>query len=239
MASRIMHLAIATALLDSLGEQIDADGKGKGKGKGKGIGMGRTRFLFGSLLPDASATKASHFPVYRTDERDGSRWKTFDLAGFRQTYASEIRNDPLFLGYYLHLLQDILFRKRMYGETPYDPHVPGNIPLLYEDYRIVGSAVIRSAGLTPPAVPDRLETADRLLNRFPFRISAFADELKKDFAQSEAHESGQTTFLHMDTAERFIEEAAAACRAEAAWIRGERCGCRLDGDGYWWRAERK
>ena len=225
MASRIMHLAVADALADANGFLI---------GKEK-----RDRFLFGSLLPDASETKASHFPKY-IPEKDGTEiWKTFDLTAFREQYGEDMKTDPLYLGYYLHLLQDILFRKIMYGETDYDPHVPGNIPLLYEDYRTVGGWIIRTRKLTLPDIPEGLGKEDKLLGRFPFRLQAFEEELKKDFLGYEPDPGGEerTHFLHREIAERFIDGSVELCQAEIRWLSGVGKDRAPDEHAFRWTAE--
>ena len=225
MASRIMHLAVADALADANGFLTGKEAK--------------DRFLFGSLLPDASETKASHFPTYMPEKGGTKIWKTFDLTAFRERYGEEIRTDPLYLGYYFHLVQDILFRKIMYGETKYDPHVPGNIPLLYEDYRTVGGWIIRTRKLTLPDIPDGLEKEDKLLGQFPFRMQAFEEELKKDFQRygPETDGPGRTHFLHRETAERFITESVELCQAEILWLSGVGKDRHLDEQAFCWRAE--
>ena len=224
MASRIMHLAVADALVNTNGFLSDEEVK--------------KRFLFGSLLPDASSTKASHFPKYMPDDNGTDVWKTFDLSAFRELYGEKLRADPLYLGYYLHLVQDILFRKIMYGETDYDPHVPGNIPLLYEDYRTVGGWIIRERRLTLPDVPDGLEREQNLLGRFPFRLAEFEEELKKDFLISGLVEgkTKATHFLHRETAERFVNESIDLCQTEIRWLLGTK-SVHLDENAFRWLAE--
>ncbi len=225
MASRIMHLAVADALVNTNGFLSGKEAK--------------TRFLFGSLLPDASSTKASHFPKYMPDDNGAEVWKTFDLSSFRDLYGEKLRIDPLYLGYYLHLVQDIVFRKIMYGETDYDPHVPGNIPLLYEDYRTVGGRIIRERRLALPDVPEDLEREQNLLGRFPFRLAEFEEELKKDFLISGLVEgkTKATHFLHRETAERFVNESVDLCQTEILWLLGAESRVHLDENAFRWRAE--
>ena len=227
MASRIMHLAVADALVNTNGFLSGEEAK--------------KWFLFGSLLPDASSTKASHFPKYMPDDNGAEIWKTFDLSAFRKLYGEKLQTDPLYLGYYLHLVQDIVFRKIMYGETDYDPHVPGNIPLLYEDYRTVGGWIIRTRRLTLPDVPDipeNLEREQKLLGRFPFRLAEFEEELKKDFLISgpDEAETKETHFLHRGTTERFVNESVDLCQTEIRWMLGKE-SVHLDEDAFRWRAE--
>lgn len=223
MASRIMHLAVARMLENEVGQFFDKNEF--------------DRFRFGSLLPDASATKESHFPVYNVDGH--CRQKTFDLAGFLALYEKQMRTDPLYLGYYLHLMQDVLFRKMMYTETAYDPHVPGNISLLYEDYRVIGKRLISQFRLTPPPVPDGLEKERDLFGRFPFRLNAFAEELKTDFLFGglDVPETGNTHFLHLEIAERFLSESVSCCATGIRNLFGNTERPVPDAAVYWWRAE--
>ena len=91
MASRILHLAAAKLILD---EHPVADEK---------------RFRLGSILPDAGERVSAHFRV----RIDGGTKTMMALSGFRARFADKM-DDPLYLGYYLHLVQDIVFRKVFY-----------------------------------------------------------------------------------------------------------------------------
>ena len=94
MASRILHLAAAKLILD---EHPAADEK---------------RFRLGSILPDAGERVSAHFRV----RIDGGTKTMMALGGFRARFADKM-DDPLYLGYYLHLVQDIVFARYSISTT--------------------------------------------------------------------------------------------------------------------------
>lgn len=116
MASRIMHLAIAGGVAQ--------------KTEIKDI----KRFRLGIVLPDAYSpevnTEISHLKI---NILEGTK-KTYKLAYFRETYADEIIKDSLYLGYYMHLIQDILYRKFVYDKYKWNPMIEGNVKRLHNDY---------------------------------------------------------------------------------------------------------
>lgn len=189
MASRIIHLAVAKEII----KQYHA----------KDI----ERFYFGSVLPDAATTKAAHYDKYV----DHGTKKTFDLTGFRHEYMDKIVCDDLYLAYYLHLLEDIVFRYFMYTDTKYDPRFEGNVDKLHRDYEITNRYVIHRYKLDSPiSVPkDILE--EPLLARFDFRVYEFAEEIRKDFIEIP---SGNTCFFTEAMADMYIEMAVKKCLNE-------------------------
>ena len=52
-----------------------------------------------------------------------------------------MKKDDLYLGYYLHLIQDMLYRRVMYGEHGWNSSVPGNVEKLHRDYEILNEYV--------------------------------------------------------------------------------------------------
>lgn len=103
MASTIMHLSIA----DEISKQIEI----------KDI----NRFRIGSIITDAYMNrydrKISHFK----DKIENGSKVIIKLREFREKYADKIVNDDLYLGYYMHLIQDILYRQFVYGEYNWNP----------------------------------------------------------------------------------------------------------------------
>ena len=87
MASGIIHLAII--------EKICEEYRCKD----------RARLNFGAVLPDFSGNRnKAHFRAVVWDRNK----QTYDLTAFREKFGDRIFDDDLYLGYYLHLVQDIL-----------------------------------------------------------------------------------------------------------------------------------
>ena len=189
MASRIVHLAIANEIIKAhpLPEP--------------------ERFLFGSLLPDAHPDKSAHYNKYL---RNGQR-KTHDLTGFRRRFGDRLQGDSLYLGYYLHLLQDILFRHEMYAIVGYDPRPAGNVSQLHLDYELTNRYVIETYKLTNRvSIPQGLE-AEPLWKDWSFKAEAFLAELTRDFT---ANPQGKTRFFTEAQADTLIRHAVPLCLQE-------------------------
>lgn len=92
MASRIIHLAVTNCLLKNYRYKD------------------KNRIELGSILPDAITDGNSHMKIWIS----GGTKKTYDLTGFRSRFLSEMLEDDLYLGYYLHLVQDMYFRNFVY-----------------------------------------------------------------------------------------------------------------------------
>lgn len=73
------------------------------------------RLLTGSVLPDFYSDKCvnSHLKLRI---RGGTRI-TYDLTRLKETYGNRMAQDDLYLGYYLHLVQDLVYRDFVYKKT--------------------------------------------------------------------------------------------------------------------------
>ncbi len=196
MSSRIVHLAIAGEInkIHPLPEP--------------------ERFSLGSILPDACPDKKAH---YRKLLAEGTR-RTLDLSGFRGLYGDRLLSDSLYLGYYLHLLQDILFRNEIYEVVGFDPRPAGNIPQLHLDYRLTNRYVINKYGLTNPVrVPAGLE-AEPLWQEWQFALTPFLEELARDFRDTPR---GTPKYFTEAVADRLIHRSVRLCLQELEAFRNE------------------
>lgn len=196
MSSRIVHLAIAGEInkIHPLPEP--------------------ERFYLGSILPDACPDKKAH---YRKLLAEGTR-RTLDLSGFRGLYGDRLLSDSLYLGYYLHLLQDILFRNEIYEVVGFDPRPAGNIPQLHLDYRLTNRSVINKYGLTNQVrVPVGLE-AEPLWKEWQFALTPFLEELARDFRDTPR---GMPKYFTEAVADRLIHRSVRLCLQELEALREE------------------
>ena len=60
-----------------------------------------------------------------------------DFELFRSKYGELMKTDDLYLGYYLHLVQDICYRHFVYDKYKWNPMIPGNVEKLHKDYSII------------------------------------------------------------------------------------------------------
>ena len=126
MASRLIHLSIADAILREF--TISDEG----------------RFRLGSILPDAKNDShlraAPHYQVYLTDDK-----LTYDVELFRSQFGERMKRDSLYLGYYL--IQDMVYRQYMYALPHWDARIWENVLQLHSDYRKINRYLIDSRGI--------------------------------------------------------------------------------------------
>lgn len=193
MASRIIHLAITGELLKQY-EFQNAD-----------------RLRFGVIIPDGAANRSeqasSHFKI-----RIGSgEERTYDLTGYRNMFHKKMETDDLYLGYYLHLIQDLLYRRFVYGKYHWDPKPEGNLERLYDDYRQINARLIGKYEMRNNiSVPVNFE-AERLNEAAIFDTAKFMKELSKDFEPVEYKERFFFTNCMVD---EYIQWAVHYCKKE-------------------------
>lgn len=169
------------------------------------------RFLLGILLPDGERgpqTKKSHFEI---EVWDGAR-KTYDLTRFRDLFGDRLLDDELYLGYYLHLIQDMVYRPFMYMEYHWKSSVPGNVPKLHNDYRLLNTYVIEAYQLDFPrlVIPDDFYEED--INRlFPPDVDRILMGLKSDYVP---YHEGSIYFFTQEMAEEYIRRTVEICLHE-------------------------
>ena len=188
MASRMMHLAAAFQLTDMLPEGMDVP-----------------RFLSGEMMVDSAPPerRASHYLT----EIDGR--KTYDVARFRAEYGDLMLSDGLVLGYYLHLLQDLVFRDHMYHRLGFNPRKPGYLAGLHSDYRRLNRLLVARYDLSADfVIPD---SAAPLGGIAAFDMAGLPGALTEDFTLPGATEA---FFFTEEMAADYIARAVAVCRKE-------------------------
>lgn len=177
------------------------------------------RFRLGVILPDAynrnvQAVNNSHLK-YTT--ADGTK-KTYKLDWFRKTYAEQLKNDDLYLGYYLHLIQDTIFRYFVYSLYNWDPYPKGNTERLHNDYSLLNNYIIDRYKL-----PDSLIISDRIKEEpifeiYPFDIEQLYADFKTDF---EPFNNGKAFFFTKEMTDEFIKMATEKCVKEIRALHNE------------------
>lgn len=122
MASSLMHYAITDKILQLFPMHDGA------------------RLRFGAVLPDASVNKRkTHFRVY--NEKLGIR--LYDLESYRAQFGERMQKDDLYLGYYLHLIEDALYRKTLYDTFGWNPYTPESTARMHHDYTLLNRHFIQ------------------------------------------------------------------------------------------------
>ncbi len=211
MASRIMHLAIAKHLQNNL--HLDD----------------YNRFCFGCLLPDAcpkfTQAHISHFKI----QLPHSKKVTYDLNAFQTSYAKEIWTDPLYLGYYMHLVQDLFFRQFVYEKHSWDPRPDGNILRLHNDYRLLNTYIIENYKIENTlSVPQNIEQ-ENIFRIYPFDTASMLAELQTDFIP---FREGSAFFFTAAMADEYLDSTAEKCLQVFQNLQNGKSG--LDAKKYAW-----
>lgn len=199
MASRIMHLAITDCIARKYGCKD------------------KNRLELGSILPDAATSGNSHLRIMIS----GGTKKTYDLTGFRSEFLSKMLEDDLYLGYYLHLVQDLCFRNFVYHRYNWDPFPSGNVERLHNDYALLNQYVVQKyALLNTITVPSSFHE-EPLHKLGCFLIHEFLADMKSDFQNCL---TGTAFFFTREMADEFIAYACEKCEEElSSLLNGLNC----------------
>ena len=181
MAQRIVHYLFGELICNSL------------------EGINRERFLTGSILPDAVDNfqkETSHFKT-RTDTH-----VCFDFEKFGYMFSELVHGDELYLGYYIHLVEDAFFRAFIYGNRFAMPTTREEVSLLHNDYRILNSYIVRKYSLRNCLTGDICLDGEPLGKIASFRLKEYIDDMARDFTEEYI---GRTHFLTESMLDDFVE----------------------------------
>ena len=211
MASSIVHLAITNELA-------------------KRVSFTDTsRLKFGAVVVDAgeggNITGESHLKV---NVMDGKK-RTYDFDKYREMFGNLMLTDDLYMGYYLHLVHDSLYRHFVYDIYHWNPTIPGNVERLHKDYQIVNQYIIHKYGLTNDiVVPDGFK--DEPINLIcSFNTERLIENMNSFFSPVEDE---SIFFFTKEMSDEFIEEAVKYCVEEVGKIRNGEQG--IDKLTYAW-----
>lgn len=204
MASRTMHLAIANKM------------------KEYNVINNFTRYEIGQILPDAiTHGLANHADShFKATVCDGKK-KMIDFAEFRSNFEYEIVSDDLYLGYYLHLIQDGIYRKFLYHDYGYKVTCPEDVEVLHKDYRLLNTYIVSKYHLENYSViPEGFEK-EKINNIYPFSLANYLEDMKNDFIP---YQSGETNFFTKAMVDEYITECSELCSRELINIKtGQTC----------------
>lgn len=202
MASRIMHLAIASQLEKVL-PISDSN-----------------RFRVGHILPDSvlSVDKwkiNTHF----VEIFDNGKRKHFDFYKFFARYKKEILTNELYLGYYFHLIQDGIFRDILYNDMGFISKRGDQNFLneLYNDYHILNGWAVEKYKLVDNLFEPKGYKSEKINEIFLFEINDFIKDMKADFNERIDKEP---KYFKKIWAEIFIEKCVDICVSEYQAISG-------------------
>ena len=202
MASRVIHLAVAYELAARLGIK-DTE-----------------RFYFGHVLPDMimgeyeyrlPAKKKTHFYTLLETGR-----KTYDFYRFYEDYKGKL-SDTLYLGYYVHLIEDNIFRQYLYYRVGLLMR-RGQRELLdelYADYHKLNPILCERYRITLPTIPEGIEQED-IYKRFDFQMKDWLLDMQGDLAE---HPEGELMHFTRELIDEFIGECSDVITKELAALK--------------------
>ena len=179
------------------------------------------RLKLGSILVDSGYNGNSHMKISVA----GGHKNTYDLDGYKSIYGELMKQDDLYLGYYLHLIQDILYRHLVYDKYHWNPLIPGNVEKLHRDYAIGNFYVVQKYNLknevTIPADFDK-EPINQVCS---FDLEGLVQNMNSYF---EPIEEDDIFFFTKEMADEYIAEAVGYCIQELDNLECQNAGT----DGY-------
>lgn len=165
------------------------------------------RLKLGSILVDVGFNGNSHMKISVA----GGHKRTYDLEGFRNRYGKLMAEDDLYLGYYLHLIQDIIYRHFVYDKYHWNPSIPGNPERLHRDYAIGNFYVVGKYNLKNEVViPEDFESEE--INQIcSFDLERLVRDMDSYFVPVEDDE---IFFFTKEMADEYIAEAVDYCSQE-------------------------
>lgn len=195
MAQRMMHYLFGELLSD-----------------GSGI-TDKSRFLLGSLLPDTYSEPAERDSAHYIARSGHSA--IFDFARFREDFAEELPGDGLYLGYYMHLVEDAFYRRFIADKNFRRPATAEGISFLHNDYHILNAYIVRKYGLR-----FGLDASADISGEAINRIARFDMQRLFRDAQADFHESisGETAYISPAFADEFVEKYLPLAKKELAAV---------------------
>ena len=149
------------------------------------------RLRLGVILPDGAVSGNSHLKKMICEQTR----VTYDLEFYREKYGEQMKTDELYLGYYLHLIQDIFYRRYVYSEHHFNSSIPENVERLHQDYENTNWFVAKQYGL----------------DKNMLRTQTLAGEVREQFHPMEEKSS---FFLTREMIREFIDRATEICLHE-------------------------
>lgn len=159
----------------------------------------KKRFLLGSIMPDAVEAcdkDKSHFKV-KTDTHT-----YLDFDAYRNQFFDLMQQDDLYLGYYMHLVEDAFYRAFIYQDCFTMPRTREEVELLHNDYHILNSYIVKKYdihNILEKNISLEHESIDSIAT---FLIHESLNKLSNEFTEQK---QGATVFLTEHMLDEFIE----------------------------------
>lgn len=161
----------------------------------------KNRFLLGSVLPDAYAYVYDRDTTHYTIKTENQVY--FDFCTFREQYLEQIFKDDLYLGYYMHLVEDAFYRQFIYNERFKMPRTHEEVAILHNDYHILNSYIVNKYSIHN-TLEKPIDLEQEPIGKIAvFRIKEFIEEMSYDFTEQT---TGETHFLTENIVDELIDK---------------------------------
>lgn len=161
----------------------------------------KKRFLLGSVLPDAYTNRNDRDRTHYTVKADSQVY--FDFGLFKEQHCDFILNDDLYLGYYMHLMEDNFYRQFVYNQRFTMPRTQDEVAILHEDYHILNSYIVGKYHLQNELDCCLDLSQESVMHIADFNVNEFLREMSSDFTENR---EGNAHFLTADMLEEFIDK---------------------------------
>ena len=170
------------------------------------------RFRIGNLLPDAIEDLVyraqTHFQVDTVRDGKSLRYSDFEL--FRRRFAPLVETDGLYLGYYMHLVEDACYRIFWQKVRLFERDMTREkVAVLHNDYHLLNAYIVSRYHIRDELVwPEGFES--EAVNRiYPFLLRDFLSEMRGDFTE---HPAGKTVYMTEALLEEYLSDTRGVCR---------------------------
>ena len=174
----------------------------------------KERFRIGNILPDAYSDMKlrSHIHYVRKEtDKAGNVIRYCDYEAFRREFENNINFDALYIGYYMHLIEDACFRV-FWKNLGFQDAIKSteDISFLHQDYHLLNHYIVNKYKIKNDLVmPDDFQN-ERINEIYPFELEGFLQDMATDFTE---HPEGCPRFLTGARLDAFVEEYFPICKA--------------------------
>ena len=170
------------------------------------------RFRIGNLLPDAIEDLVFRAQThYQVDtEKGGKSLRFSDFERFRRDFSPLVETDGLYLGYYMHLVEDACYRIFWQKVRLFERDMTREkVAILHNDYHLLNAYIVSRYGIRDELVwPEGFESEP--VNRiYPFLLRDFLSEMRGDFTE---RPEGKTVYMTEALLEEYLSDTRGVCR---------------------------
>ena len=170
------------------------------------------RFRVGNVLPDAIEDLVyRNLTHYQADTQVGGQsLRISDFERFRRDFAPLVETDGLYLGYYMHLVEDACYR-RFWKKIGFpERHMTREkVAVLHNDYHLLNAYIVRSRRLRDELVYPADFESEPVNRLYPFLLKDFLAEMRGDFTEDLR---GTTHYMTEALLEEYLTGAMDVCR---------------------------